>query len=319
MDGLDGDDGYVDDGYGDDSQADASGGAQDGAGDAPRVMQGADAECGPLPGPNEWSAWVMPNPARSGLPNPAGYTVSPSGNQVTDRVTKLVWQRSVGSPSLPRQDAEGYCACLTVDGVSGWRLPSRIELASIADWTTSAPAIDTSAFPNTPSSLFWTSSPLDGAATLGYLVDFNSGFTTYAGMGYPYGVRCVRSSATAPAPANRYMISAGTVYDTQTKLTWQQVVPTSTYAWADAKAYCSALSLGGTGWRLPSISEFQTIVNDSTNPAVDGAAFPMTPSEYFWSSSPVVEDASSAWACYFANGSTYKFPATKPRYVRCVR
>jgi hypothetical protein len=202
--------------------------------------------------------------------------------------------------------------------VSGWRLPSRIELASIADWTTSAPAIDTIAFPDTPSTLFWTSSPLGGSPTLAYLVDFASGFTTYASQGYPYGARCVRSTPTGPA--ERYTISGGgTVYDTQTKLTWQQVVPTPLYAWPDAKAYCSALSLEGTGWRLPSVGEFQTIVNDSTNPAVDGAAFPMTPSEYFWSSSPVADDPSRAWTCYFANGSTYKFATTKPRYVRCVR
>jgi hypothetical protein len=43
--------------------------------DAPDVMQGADAGCGPIPGPNAWPDWVMPNPPRSGLPNPAGYTV----------------------------------------------------------------------------------------------------------------------------------------------------------------------------------------------------------------------------------------------------
>ena len=126
-----------------------------------------------------------------------------------------------------------------------------------------------------------------------------------------------QSSATAPS--GRYTIASGTVYDTQTKLTWQQMISTSSYTWADAKAYCSALSLNGTGWRLPSINELQTIVYDSTNPAVDGAVFSMTPSEYFWSSSSVVQDSSRAWTTFFANGSTYSFAVTTPENVRCVR
>jgi hypothetical protein len=48
-------------------------------------------------------------------------------------------------------------------------------------------------------------------------------------------------------------------------------------------------------------------------------AFPTTPSEYFWSSSVVVDDPSRAWTCFFADGSTYSFAMTKPQYARCVR
>ena len=66
-------------------------------------------------------------------------------------------------------------------------------------------------------------------------------------------------SADANAPAGRYTTSSGTVYDTKTKLTWQQAVAPGTYAWAGAKAYCAGLNLGGTGWRLPTIKELQTI------------------------------------------------------------
>jgi hypothetical protein len=280
-------------------------------------MDGADAGCGTIPAPNAWASWVMPNPAKSGLPNPASYTVSDGGHEVSDDVTGLTWQRNIDSRSYTWEEAKHYCACLTIDGVAGWRLPSRIELVSIADWTTAGPSIDSNAFPSTPSESFWSSSVLNSDPGLGWLVYFQNGHSSYSDVGYTYRARCVRSSASAPSA--RYTIANGTVYDTATKLTWEQVISTSSYTWVDAKTYCSGLSLNGTGWRLPAIGELQTIVDDSTNPSVDGAAFPMTPSEYFWSSSSVVEDPARAWTCFFANGSTYSFAMTAPKSVRCVR
>ena len=282
-------------------------------------IDGGVAECGTIAAPNAWASWVMPNPVQSGLPNPASYTVNVSGNQVTDNVTGLVWQRNLDTRSYTWDEAKQHCACSTIDGVGGWRLPSRIELVSIADWTRAGPSIDSNAFPGTPSESFWTSSVLNSDPGLGWLVYFANGHSSYSDVGYTYRVRCVGSAKPSSIPPARYTIANDTVYDTQTQLTWQQAVPTTTHTWADAKTYCSELSLNGTGWRVPGIGELQTIVDDSTNPSVDGAAFPMTPSEYFWSSSSVVEDPSRAWTCFFANGSTYSFAMTTQRYIRCVR
>jgi hypothetical protein len=263
----------------------------------------------------------MPNPAHSGLPNPASYTVSDGGNQVTDNVTGLTWQRNLEPRSYAWDDARQYCECLSIDGMGGWRLPSRIELASLTDWSIVNPSIDSSVFPGTPSESFWTATGLSSDPLLAYLVYFGNGHTSYAELGYPYHARCVRGgpmSATSAPPA-RYTIANGTVYDTQTKLTWQEQLSMSSYTWDDAKAYCAGLSLDGTGWRVPTINEIKTIVDESTNPSIDGSAFPMTPSEYFWSSSVVVEDPSRAWTCFFSNGSTYSFTQTTPRFIRCVR
>jgi len=284
------------------------------------VEGGADAGCGAFPEPNAWASWIMPSPARTGLPNPASYTVSDSGNQVTDGVTGLIWQRNLESRSFTWEEAKQSCACLAIDGVAGWRLPSRIELVSIADFTTSGPSIDSNAFPSTPSESFWTSSVLSSNPMLGYLVSFQNGHASYIDLEFAIGARCVRGQPSpATAPPGRYTIANGTAYDTQTKLTWQQVIPTSLYTWADATTYCSGLSLDGAGWRVPALGELQTIVDESTNPSIDGTTFPMTPSEYFWSSSALVEDPSRAWTCFFTNGSTYSFAMTTPRNVRCVR
>jgi hypothetical protein len=84
------------------------------------------------------------------------------------------------------------------------------------------------------------------------------------------------TSADASAPAGRYVVTNGgtgngTVYDTKTKLTWQQTVSSTTYTWADAKTYCAGVgtSLGGTGWRLPTLKELQTIVDYSQSNPID--------------------------------------------------
>ena len=133
-------------------------------------------------------------------------------------------------------------------------------------------------------------------------------------------VVALTASADANAPAGRYTTANGTVYDTKTKLTWQEAVPTGTYTWANAKAYCAGLSLNGTGWRLPTIKELQTIVDDSqANPSIDTTAFPSTPANWFWSSSPLVGWSSFAWYVSFNYGSPNVYDVSSTYLVRCVR
>jgi energy-coupling factor transporter ATP-binding protein EcfA2 len=52
--------------------------------------------------------------------------------------------------------------------------------------------------------------------------------------------------------------------DGDTGLTWQQGVASSTPVWAGAQTYCTSLSLMGNGWRLPSIQELNTLVDEGT-------------------------------------------------------
>ncbi len=138
------------------------------------------------------------------------------------------------------------------------------------------------------------------------------------------GVASLTFFAYANAPAGRYTTANGTVYDTKTKLTWQQAVPSTTYTWANAKAYCSGLSLAGTGWRLPTVKELHTIVDESrpnpmTNPWIDPNAFPSTPSDYFWSSSPLAGSSPYAWVIDFSCGDSNGSGVTYTYNVRCVR
>ncbi len=111
---------------------------------------------------------------------------------VLDQVTGLEWQRNVDSSVHDWEQAQSYCATLELDGKSNWRLPTRIELVSIVDYSAADPAIDASVFPATPSNQFWTSSPSVVATGQAWTVNFNYGFVGYTDEIYALPVRCVR-------------------------------------------------------------------------------------------------------------------------------
>jgi len=73
----------------------------------------------------------------------------------------------------------------------------------------------------------------------------------------------------------------GTVTDNVTGLMWQQVVPSATYTWANAVAYCPTLALAGhSSWRLPSRIELESIVDfGQSSPSINGTYFPSTPKD----------------------------------------
>jgi hypothetical protein len=135
-------------------------------------------------------------------------------------------------------------------------------------------------------------------------------------------------SVDAAAPAGHYVVTAGsgtgngTVYDSKSKVTWQQTVSSTAYTLADAKTYCAGVgaSLGGTGWRVPTIKELLSIVDFSqtAGPMIDRNAFPSTPSNSFWSSSPLAGSSSLAWYVHFGFGGTGNSVASTYS-VRCVR
>jgi hypothetical protein len=122
----------------------------------------------------------------------------------------------------------------------------------------------------------------------------------------------------ASAPAGHFVVGSGTVFDTKTKLTWQQASSASTLTWTNANSYCKGL--GGT-WRLPTIKELLTLVDNTlaTGPLIDTSAFPSTPSTWFWSSTPVAGfTTTQAWLVNFANGSGNVSYQTSAIQARCV-
>lgn len=124
-----------------------------------------------------------------------------------------------------------------------------------------------------------------------------------------------------PACSGRYDISVpGIVLDKDTGLTWQRAEGGADYTHANAKTYCSGLNLNGTGWRLPTVFELQTIVDESrTNPAIDLTVFDNTISSPYWSSSSFAGSPADAWAVNFGGGSVSSYYVDNAFRVRCVR
>ncbi|MDP9150922.1 MAG: DUF1566 domain-containing protein [Myxococcota bacterium] len=259
----------------------------------------------------------MPNASSLALPNPQSYDTSSVGT-VLDRVTGLVWQQAVDPGTYNWSASGAYCQALALGGHHDWRLPSMIELVSIVDLSQAEPAIRGDAFPSTPSSPFW-SAQLDVTNSgLGWYVYFKNG-GAYGGNDVvdPQRVRCVRSPAAHTASS--YLVADATVYDPNTKLTWQRTVEPSSYAWTDAQSRCATVPPLGS-WRLPSLNELMTLVDLTRfDPAVDATAFPSTPIDFFWSLSVSVAPVGTAWGVNFNRGSAGASLTANASRVRCVR
>lgn len=128
--------------------------------------------------------------------------------------------------------------------------------------------------------------------------------------------------ARADAPAGRYTTpQTGTVYDTKTKLTWQQVEDPQVETWADASTYCTSLSLAGGGWRLPAVKELFTLIDFKavSTPLIDHI-FSGTTADVFWSSTPEASPSSVyAWGVHFYFGLAGISDVGNTKRVRCVR
>lgn len=128
----------------------------------------------------EWSLVVEPS-----------QRFAATNTTATDARTGLQWQRVLSVETRAWVDAVAYCANLSLDG-EAWRLPSRVELLSIADPSRLDPSIDAAVFPGTPSELFWTSSSFAFTPGSKWGVSFANRFTYAASPDSKHPVRCVR-------------------------------------------------------------------------------------------------------------------------------
>ena len=117
-----------------------------------------------------------------------------TSDTVVDLATGLTWQRALASGAYTWAAANAYCSGLSLGGagVGRWRLPRKLEVESLVVRGSSRPAVDTTAFPNTPASAYyWSSSANLGASGTAWNVYVGSGSTYGDTTSATYSVRCV--------------------------------------------------------------------------------------------------------------------------------
>jgi hypothetical protein len=113
----------------------------------------------------------------------------------------------------------------------------------------------------------------------------------------------------------------GTVRDRASGLVWEQVSDGFTLrSQADSATYCMYLTVGGSGWRLPTLDELLSLVDTRFTPTIDPSFFPETPNDSFWSSSSLAGDPVFGWVVDFGgDGMAHQNLAGSVNRARCVR
>jgi len=161
---------------------DGDGGPPDGDGGS--TFDVADVEIIPIE--RLWARWPMPTAETIGDASP--YTDAGS-ETLLDPVTHLTWQRAtlVASDYEGKDGARAVCATIGPE----WKVPTRIELATLLDPTRDAAPAWSPTFADAGASLrLWTASRVFGTNADHWVIDFATGATVQGGGAG--AVRCVR-------------------------------------------------------------------------------------------------------------------------------
>ena len=298
---------------------------------------------------------AAPAPPSPVLGEPGPYRINAAAGTVLDTRTGLAWQLVADRNEFDWQQATSHCKSLILNG-NGWRLPSQDELELLVEKSKSHP-INSTAFPRTQATTFWSSTQNEGSSKWAWVVHFRDSQSPadLSRLERQFSARCVRatespSSQTDQAKSKtdsaqpaaerpdlidgRYLVQDGgkTVKDFKSGLVWQRTARIGliddAVSSVEALEYCKELKLAGGGWRLPDPKELEAILVPGQVPAINRAAFPATPPLFFFSSRWGSQDNGIRWAVWFGSGavqdgeksvgSRWIWPNEAVR-VRCVR
>lgn len=242
--------------------------------------------------------------------NQPSYTDNGDGT-ITDNVTGLVWQKSVGA-KVSFEESKVRVADFSLAGHSDWRIPSLKELYSLILFTgrvqgqvAMIPFIDTSYFDqplgDTSSgerqidAQTWSATEYVGKTMRDDDTVFGVNFIDGRIKGYPKNhprtgqpnkmyFRFVRGNP-AYGKNNFFDNGDGTITDLATGLMWQKSDSQEGMDWKEALKHAENLDLAGhDDWRLPNSKELQSIVDYSrsvqtTQSAAIDPVFETTPIE----------------------------------------
>lgn len=149
------------------------------------------------------------NPNIENITPDSRYTVNNDGT-VTDNDTDLMWMQCSEGQIWESNGGAGNCTGTatthtwdtalavangkTFAGHSDWRLPDIKELASLVAEDRYDPAINSTIFPATPSSGFWSGSSSAFNSDASWIVEFDYVSDIFSNRGSIYHVRLVRSA-----------------------------------------------------------------------------------------------------------------------------
>ncbi len=110
------------------------------------------------------------------------------------------------------------------------------------------------------------------------------------------------------------------VIDRETNLIWQDDYNSKSMKknWEEAKKYCQELVLDDkSNWRLPSIGELQSIVDENKHPGIKKTFRNIVPKTY-WTDTPFISNPKEKWCVDFTYGSTNSCFIGNSYNFRCV-
>lgn len=267
----------------------------------------------------EWAMWRLP----PSVPGAGNYAVA--NGIARDETTGLEWMQQEGAARITQTEAVSECTSVTLAG-GGFRLPTRIELLSLVDYSANGKGMNEAVFGTSSSGVEFWSSTRDALAPVSraWFVRFANGESATDLTTAQKAMRCVRAITFASAPQGHYEHRTSTVVDVRTGLEWsKQPSSPDRVPLSDALLACN--NLPGAGWRVPSARELETIVDvrASTIPTWDRIAFGATaPDSVFWSLTPLAVPAPPLTHVVVDFRPTRVIAAlssTEIAFVRCVR
>ncbi len=246
---------------------------------------------------------------------------------VKDNVTGLLWEVKTAKNANDNylfSDAETFVKTQNTQKLCGqttWRLPQIQEFQTLVDYSVSYPNpnIDLNFFSNSTNQIYWSQTPYAKNQTDIWGIYFDDG-RVYEQDKKTKSALLLVSSPPKSTTKNYVILDNGNeVLDTQTGLIWRRCVEGMKWDGKTCSGYpfagmlvegleraASQARLTGKNWRLPNIKELGSLVDMSQpNLAIDLTAFPETPNDQMWSSSPYALDAFFGWAVHFYYGASY--------------
>lgn len=213
-----------------------------------------------------------------------------SGDIVTDRLTGLAWMADASHFEWPMSWTEAHEAVAGLRlnrhlGWDDWRLPNRRELWSLVSFAAASPPLPRDhPFRRVFPGWYWTSTPAARNPAYAWAVQFTGGRVFFEAKDkYAFTWACRGSSPVlaetgtngssnrdgaahwAAWPDPRFSIREGNVLDRLTGLTWARHADLcgTTVSWTAALEAVRGLNLEskGGGWRLPGITELESLLD----------------------------------------------------------